>query len=483
MLLFSCVPVSESGGGGQGLSAKNSSGKKKSADASVSGKSKRSTSSKQSSKKKSSATGMYQSTATMYKCDGTVRTSKTQATTGGLSFAGKSLSADGQARKVNLPDKAMPVMATLVDKAIGGAVAFSQLDPWTDNGLNKRASCDLWVTNGTVLGNGNLECRPSTQNPRILVISLGLSPTFTNPDSKLEYLLERVGEAYHCNGDRNACLRILQNHPRYVSAKVNLKALLGHNNRSFTVEHRITAPFDIDDTLVTKEEDPIFYGYCMQENEETGETHIYFELKEKGKPFTPVTVDGGVSSFGAAHMNTPTNKKSMFGHFNMDSIPENITFASPAAGRHRQHEEDSDDDSTIATREQHGHGYKTTGDDKQQEEEDDDDDDEDSWDSNLMDCDEESKDSEVETLRKQVEELKNIVTGMYQKSTSKDSNDNSTSRTSVSTTKKAKRNNGSAVSVTDSKASRRSSTTRGTTAREDKRKTSPAVVDPDKKAK
>jgi hypothetical protein len=65
---------------------------------------------------------------------------------------------------------------------------------------------------------------------------------------------------------------------------MNLKALLGNKSkRSFNVEHQITVPFDVNDTLVTMEEDPIFFGYCMEEDEETSETHIYFELKEKGK--------------------------------------------------------------------------------------------------------------------------------------------------------------------------------------------------------
>ena len=99
-----------------------------------------------------------------------------------------------------------------------------------------------------------------------------------------------------------------------------------------------------------------------------------------------------------------------------------------------------------------------------------------------MDCEEGSYSSEVENLRKQVEELKGIVTGIYQhqQNHSKDSNGTIPS-TAASTTKKAKTNQGTAASVSGSRASRRSTSSRGSTNRAATRKQS--KLDPDKKAK
>ena len=114
----------------------------------------------------------------------TVRTNKTNAT--GMSFGGKSIGADGKGRAPTGPNAmSMPVMTTSVDKAIGGALAFSQVDQWTDNGLNKRASCDLWAATGAMVSS-DLECRVSSMSKRVLVITFELSGTFTNPDEKLE---------------------------------------------------------------------------------------------------------------------------------------------------------------------------------------------------------------------------------------------------------------------------------------------------------
>jgi len=192
-------------------------------------------------------------------------------------------------------------------------------------------------------------------------------------------------------------------------------------------------------------------------------------LKEKGKTFTPVTMDGVASSF-AAYTNSISNKKSMFAGFNMGSIPENITFRSPN-GKHREQQED--DDSTIATQEQEER-FKTTGEDE--------DDDDDSWDSKLgEDNDMEVDDnSEVEKLHKQLEELKNIVTGVYQ-TKSKDSAESGKTKGSTPT-KKKKTNEGSAASVAGaSRSSHHSAATHGTRAREEKRKSRSMEEDPSKK--
>ena len=129
----------------------------------------------------------------------------------------------------------------------------------------------------------------------------------------------------------------------------------------------------------------------------------------------------------------------MFSQFAMGSIPENIAFKSPAA-KCRQQEED--DDSTIVTKEQEER-FKTTGLDDEE------DDDESSWDSQLgdeddMDCDETN--SEVEKLRREIDELRNIVSGVYQ-SSSKDSESGQTKSTSATTTtpKKKKNNDGDVI--------------------------------------
>ncbi|CAB9530080.1 hypothetical protein SEMRO_2734_G335870.1 [Seminavis robusta] len=103
----------------------------------------------------------------------------------------------------------------------------------------------------------------------------------------------------------------------------------------------------------------------------------------------------------------------------------------------------------------------------------DDDDDESSWDSNLRDSEsEEGETPEMEALRKQVAELTSIVSGLAQ-TKSFDSSEGSKSNL-AGNLKKKKTNQGNASSNSiagDSKASRRSTGTRGTQAREEKRKT------------
>ena len=480
------VPVKQDGGGGEGLKAKSSASCR------------RSTSNMSVTSKKSSVTGMAfgGGRSGKYKCDSTLYNTKrasgntsvkskggkstktTKTSASGMSFGGKSLSADGKARaETAVNSAALPVLTTTANSSIGGSLAFSQLDAWMDNGLNERASCDLWVASGSAI-NGDLDCRVSSTNKKVLVVTLELSITFTNLDEKLRYLLDRINIAYDCKGDLNACLRILQNHSRYISAKVNLKDLLGKSGR-FLVEHRITAPFEIDEALVMADEDAIFYGYQVIEDEETGETHIHFELKRAGVPFNRVAIEGTAAQ-GAAYAHTPATKKSMFStgstqhsgsDSKMDAIPENISFSSPQAKRPFD-----DDNSTIktkqtmATMDRYKHqpadeesfrgaaGVPPNGDDEA------------SWDDNLMDeSDEDSVDPEVEDLRKQVNNLTNIVNGIYQARTaSADSGD--TPSTAASTAKKTKTNTGSAASV--SGASRRSSNSRGSSRSQQRKKAS-----------
>jgi len=464
-----CYAVQKKGGGGEGLKAHNS--EKKPDAKSVSGKTLKTEKSKAASTKKPS---VFPSTSTMCKCDATARSAATMRTNTGLSFAGRTHGADGAVRMGARPLMSVPVFCTLVDRAIGGALAFSQLDPWTDDGLNKRASCDLMVCNGAVIDGDTVQCRPSAMNPSVVIISFYLSDFFTNPDRKLSFLLERIATVYpETQGDEQACLKILKNHPRHVSALMNLKSLLGSHNNRHLVEFRITAPFKVSENLVTREEDPVFYGFVVTQDEETAETHIHFELKEKDRDFKPVTVDGlTMPSWEGSHSRAP---KGMFSQFTMGAIPENITFQLPS-GKHRRGEE-HEDDSTIKTKEQEER-FKTTGLD------DDDDEDDESWDSKLGDdeMDVDDSNSEVEKLRKEIDELRNIASGVYQ-TNSKDSASGNTATTSNCSTPKKKKNNEGAASVAGSRTSRHSTATRGTQAREDKRKASGSGEDASKKHK
>mgnify|MGYP000464333106 CR=1 FL=1 len=130
---------------------------------------------------------------------------------------------------------------------------------------------------------------------------------------------------------------ILQNHRRNVTAKMNLKKLLGSHGSTHLVKHRITAPFDVGSLIVKKEEDCIFCGFVIKVlvGEATGEMHIHFKLKEKGKAFTPVKVDDAVEQQSGAPTN-PNQSSSMFRELSIDmsTIPKEVTFMSPA-GKHR----------------------------------------------------------------------------------------------------------------------------------------------------
>jgi len=415
-------------------------------------------------------------TSTMCKCDATARSVKSALSKAAFAFAGKSVGNDGGSIKSNNARGAFgganPVLSFLVEKAIGGALGICQLDTWTDNGLNSRGSVHMVVNNGVVLQDDTLNCRPSGVHPRLLALTFGLTSNFTNVDKKLECLLSQIEEAHpDCAGNKDACMRHLKNHPRCVAAKMNLKRLLGSKNQCFLVEHRVVCPFEVADALVAKAEDPIFHGFRIRVHEETGETHLCFELKERGKEFVAVANDGKTAA-DASDLGTP-QKKSMFDeHFTaerMNPIPENITIQSPApSGSASRH----DDSSTIATKETCRYkAYKTTGLDTEDEEE--------SWDDELGEETEseaeeeavamevESDDEEIERLRSEVERWKSIATGVFQ-TTSRDSGE-SGGKASAGSTKKKRANDGG--SVAGSKASRHSSATRGTRNREERRKT------------
>lgn len=437
-------------------------------------------------KTKTARGGGFYSGATMYsKSDATTTTSKSFKTTTGMSISGKSFDAKGNHFKNDPRAVLMPVHSVVVDKAIGGAVAFSQVDCWTDYGLNKRASCMLTLNPGVQVPGEVLQCRTSTLDPHVVVLSFILPDKFTNIDKKLEYLLERIATAFpDTKGDRFACMRVLKSQGRYISAKANLKSLLGSVCTHYVTEHRLTIPFEPDASIVTQDEDAIFHGFFVDEDVETGECNLFFELKEKGKPFAPVLYDGASKESVAPPSSA---RKSMFSDFKMGSIPENITFASPI-GKHRSStaDDDDDDNSTIATNtmadnqsaaprtprkaaaKANAAGFKTTGLDEE------DDSDDSSWDDELgededdMDVDGDNKVDEaaanaarIKNLEKELEEMRSIFNGATMKSKSEDSNDVSSS------SKKKKRNVNSSSSVTSSKTD----ATRGTTNREEKRKT------------
>lgn len=404
----------------------------------------------------------FKTTGTMYKCDGTVRSNRSVNTTGGMSMAGKTLGANGKVSNQPLPGVARAVMNHTVDEPIGGALAFSQVDPWTDKSLNARASCDLWVSNGVALNNGTLQCRPSSRENDVLVITFALSDTFTNPDIKLGYLLSRIMETYELANDKNQAMKILQNHPRYIAAKGNLQSLLGsHGDKGYLVEYRIRAPFPISEDLVTCDEDKVFFGHHMETNEETGETHIHFELKHSKKPFKPVVVDGVVhSSFSLSQ--TP-GRKSMFAtkcDLKMEpaGIPGAISFKSPNPRLKK-----SDDSSTIATNDRHARkGMMVAIPEEKKKSSDKEDAD---WDPDLMDFEEYTvaNQEEVNDLKQEIKEMKAIMTGMYQMQ----ANGGNTTTLAVSSPKKKKAEDGTADSVA---GSRRSTNTRGSLARDAKRK-------------
>ena len=442
------------------------------------------------------------SSATMYKCDKTSAksTKSYKTTTGGFSFAGKTVASNGRSVASNVQRGgqafATPVISHHVDKPIGGAVGFSQLDEWVDNSLNKRASGHLMVCNGVIIEEDELECRPSGRHENLLVFEFPVSTAFTNPDEKLEYLLDRIAEVYpNTGGDPQACLSILQNHPRYISAKMNLKNWLGRKNEIFMVDIRIQCPFKISEELVTQDEDPCFYGFEIKVDEETGETHIYFELKEKGHEFEPVQVDGEAKKASSGIKTTP-KKSSMMKQQRRDTdglnpIPESITYMSPAA---RVNE--TDDESTIKTQDQN-EWFKTAGVEARSHRMPDVHEEEQSWDENLgeveMDIDEDAndpdctdEDSEVERLREQLlnlqrehDGLKDIVTGVFA-SRSRDSDESNHAKSTAGATKKKRTNEGSA-SIAGSKASRHSEATRGTQARDNSRKQSPGNLEDGKK--
>lgn len=141
-------------------------------------------------------TGVFPSTDTMCKCDATAVSSATLRSTAGLSFAGNTMRCNGSVALRQKKKHGTPVFCTVVKKAIGGALGFSQCDSWVDNGLNRRASIDLMASNGVVIDGNTLQCHPSTMQQDAVAISFCLSGLFMNIVRKLACLLEHVADAF-----------------------------------------------------------------------------------------------------------------------------------------------------------------------------------------------------------------------------------------------------------------------------------------------
>jgi len=264
--------VEKDGGGGEGLQAKSSGkGPKKGLDDAVlvAASSKKSKKSKKTaaSKKPPPTNSHFHSTGIMCKCDAVARTTRTMKTMSGLSFGGESLDPDGSVSSRAQQNILMPVLHMTVTKAIGGALGFSEIDPQTDNCLNKRGSVDPQVACGIVIEGNVLAARVSMQNRCVVIASLLAPERFANPDKKLAHVLKHIVVHYpETNGDKLVRMRILQNHPRHVFANANLKSLLGSHNTRCLVEHRIAAPFPVSDSIVMAEEDPIFPSWPQNGN-------------------------------------------------------------------------------------------------------------------------------------------------------------------------------------------------------------------------
>jgi hypothetical protein len=260
----------------------------------------------------------------------------------GVSFAGKSVAQDGRtvsSRACTVPGfENTPVMMHAIDKKVGGNLILSQVDGWDDNSCNKRASVHIIISPGAIHGENEVSLRVSTTNPTMLVIHLEITPDFANPDKKLAHYLPKIAQAYDIpmrGSWKQKALHILRQTPRYIECCKTLKAFLGSKSK-FVLEVRVQCPFAIDDNPVTIEEDNIFYGSDVVSK--SSGTNLFIELKEKGKTFKPVKMNGLVDD--ATVIGSPGG---FFTPVKSGSIPFNINIPSSSKPRRT----DEDDDSTI----------------------------------------------------------------------------------------------------------------------------------------
>jgi hypothetical protein len=293
----------------------------------------------------------FDDSATMYPSSNTYATKKPKATSdvsvahscAGVSFAGKSVAQDGRtvsSRACTVPGfENTPVMIHVIDKKVGGNLVLSQVDGWDDNSCNKRASVHIIISPGAILGENEISLCVSTTNPTMLVIHLEITPDFANPDKKLAHYLPKIAQAYDIPMKGNwkqKALHILRQTPRYIECCKTLKAFLGSKSK-FVLEVRVKCPFAIDDNPVTIEEDNIFYGSDVVSK--SSGTNLFIELKEKGKTFKPVKMNGLVDD--ATVVGSPGG---FFTPVKSGSIPFNINIPSFSKPRRT---DDDDDDSTI----------------------------------------------------------------------------------------------------------------------------------------
>ena len=457
--------------GKEGLEAKNTEAKKSAVDQASLAMSRMTLGGSKRTKK---------TTFTMYSCSGSVKSSKSMKTTANFSFAGKSCANDGTVKGSAGNGFEKPVISTTLDKAIAaGVLSFGQVDHWGDDQLNKRASTHLMLTNGTCLN--ALSCRKSETDQKVLVLLLGISTNFTDLDKKLEHLIPLIMHQLDCEAE--VARKFLNTHPRTLAAKKNLQKLAGsgniealENGEVLLAEVRIKYEFEVAEDLVTTGEDPVVHGWTMKgPDKESDEYHFYFELKERGKTFKPVTYNAS----SAKKKSTPQlkrNKKSMFGYGmpsdpGMPSLPEEVSFKSPSR---------IDDASTICSAEQASRLGSKQGDPMEEDSSDS------SFDSNCADSwddwdDETEEDSEklrmadqlklqemkIAGLIKQQEEMMRTMSGAagLQRSKSQDSEESGNN----SPPKKKKGSKGKAR-ATSSIQSGSSRITRGSIDREAKRK-------------
>ena len=479
-------------GGGEGLAAKNTATKKsKSVDGVSVGISKLSIGGSKKTKKTANFT--------MYSQKGSVKSNKTSKTTANFSFAGKSCANDGTVKGSAKASQLTPVISTTLEKAIAaGVLSLGQVDHYNDEKLNQRAGVHLVLANGNCL---DISCRKSETNPKQLVLLLGIPDNFTELGKKFGHLIPRIMEQHNC--DETVARQILKTHPRTLEAQKNLKKLAGHRNEeafengeTLYAELRLTLEFEVAAELVTAEEDPVHYGWTLkgpgleQESEDNG-YHFYFELKEKDKPFKPVT--SSVDSSNKKSTPQRSNKKSMFGGYTgmpsvpeSDSVPGEVSFQSPF----KPPGAEKDDDSTICTEEQDQRFAKQGSKPGEQMEVDSDDDDS-SFDSDLVADDDDSENERLaakvkeqeEQMKEQEEKMKEQqeqITKLLETQTQfmefmngqaglKKSKSQESEESGNSSPKKKKGNEGKAEASTEQSTCSRK--TRGSAAREEKRKT------------
>ena len=242
------------------------------------------------------------------------------------SFNGKPIPQDGTFGG-NGPQILPSAVFQIVNEAIGGGLIFGQADFHIDAARNKRGSLRLCYSPLCIIPEeGGVDVRLSTRDPSIVIAQVEIAKEFCQPDKVLDYILDRMKEACPQLQSKAARLSYLRNTSRYSALFGNLQKLYNAFNQSPTssksirFEYRIQfkddngLPFKIASTLVRKDEDNLFYG-VHNKLDKRGTTHVFYEFKEKDAPFRLVdhsgTRDfsiGNTSPFGKTPM-SPLNEE------------------------------------------------------------------------------------------------------------------------------------------------------------------------------